>query len=68
MVAADPANASARTNLAIALFRLSFPLARNDPVEAVTVARRSVGLFDREIATGNKSYLVICRPGAAPLC
>ena len=65
MVEADPRNTSARTSLAIALFRLSYPLRDLDPPAAVAAARESLELFDRQLAAGNTSFLVTSRRNRA---
>ena len=65
MVAADPDNASAKFSLAVALFRLSFPLKHSDPAAAVASARESVQLFDEMVAAGKNSFLVTSRRARA---
>ena len=64
-VARDDKDQSARLSLAIALFRLSFPLKHSDPTGAVASARESVRIFDESIAAGRKSYLVLSRRNRA---
>jgi tRNA A-37 threonylcarbamoyl transferase component Bud32 len=65
MAAHDPNNASARFSLAVALFRLSFPLKHSDPAAAVARAQDAVREFDRLIAEGKESYLVRSRRARA---
>ena len=65
MVARDGKDQSARLSLAIALFRLSFPLKHSDPPGAVASARESVRIFDDLIAEGRNSYLVLSRRNRA---
>jgi eukaryotic-like serine/threonine-protein kinase len=65
LAARDPKNASAQLSLAIALFRLSFPLKHSDPAGAIATARESVVLFDRLIADGKNTYLVVSRRARA---
>ena len=65
MVTRDPANASAKFSLAIALFRISFPMRATDPKGAVAAARESVQLFDAQMASGKPSFLVESRRARA---
>jgi hypothetical protein len=60
-VARDPRDASSRFSLAVALFRLSFPLKFKDPAAAVASARESVGLFETMMAEGEHDALVVSR-------
>jgi tetratricopeptide (TPR) repeat protein/predicted Ser/Thr protein kinase len=61
MVEADPNNAAGKFSLAVALFRLSFPLKHFDPAGAVAAAQESIRLFDQRIAAGDRSILVVSR-------
>lgn len=61
----DPNNAVARFSLAVALFRLSFPLKHSDPAGAVASARESVRIFDELIGGGRGSYLFVSRRARA---
>jgi hypothetical protein len=61
MVAKDPNSSSARLSHAIAHYRLSFVLRRLDPPAAVAAAREAVRLFDRDLAEGRTSYLIVSR-------
>ena len=65
MVETDPNNASARLSLAIALFRLSFPLKDIDAKAAVESAKESARIFDELIAAGKNSFLVTSRRARA---
>ena len=65
MVKRDPANASAQFSLAVALYRISFPLKFSDPGAAIRAARESVQSFDEQIAAGKSSFLVISRRARA---
>ena len=65
MVEKDPANASAKFSLAIALFRISFPLKFSAPDAAIRAARESVQLFDLQIAAGKSSFLIVSRRARA---
>ena len=66
-VSKDPHNAAAVHTLAIALYRLSFPLRQRDPKAAVEAARESVGLFDAQIAAGRTGFQVTSRRTRARL-
>ena len=61
IVARDENDHSARFSMAVALFRLSYPMGHVRPAEAVSLARESVSVFDSLIAGGDKSYLVTSR-------
>ena len=67
MVALDPANASAKFSLAIALFRISFPMKSVDPPGAVEAARESVRMFDQQIdaSAGKPNFLLVSRRARA---
>jgi len=61
MLRSDPENTSAQFSRAVALFWLSFSLRESDPQAAVTVARSSVRIFDRMVASGEPTFLVASR-------
>lgn len=46
LVNADSNNASARLSIAIANYKLSYPLGKPDPAEALRVARRAIEILD----------------------
>jgi hypothetical protein len=50
LVAADPNNASARLSMAIAYYRLSYPLGKIDPAEALLYARKALQILDADLA------------------
>ena len=55
---ADPNNASGRLSLAIACYRLSYPLGKINPPEALQFVRKALGIFDAELArTPNERLL-----------
>jgi tRNA A-37 threonylcarbamoyl transferase component Bud32 len=66
MVKSDPNDAAARFSLAVALFRLSFPLKDFDPPGAVAAARESVQMFD-QLASSGRSALIVSRRARALL-
>jgi len=47
---ADPDNASARLSLAIACYKLSYPLGKIDPRESLQLAQRSLTMFDDSLS------------------
>ena len=47
---ADANNASARLSLAIAYYRLSYPLGKTAPAEALAYAHKSLAIFDADLA------------------
>lgn len=65
MVAHDEKDQTARFSMAIALFRLSFPMGKVRPGDAVALARESVQTFDGLISGGNTSFLVVSRRNRA---
>ncbi len=46
---ADSNNASARLSLAIAYYRLSYPLGKTAPAEALVLAHKSLQIFDADL-------------------
>jgi serine/threonine protein kinase len=65
LVDADPHNASARLSLAIACFQLSYPLGKIDPAEALSLAQRSVKIFDDDLARNPNDRLLRSRRARA---
>ncbi len=65
MSARDPNNAAAQFSVAIAQFRISYPLMYSDPLAAVESARTSVRWFDNQIAQGHNSFLIRSRRAKA---
>jgi hypothetical protein len=61
----DPNNASARLSLAIAYYKLSFPLGKTDPAESLRMARRSVQIFDEGLARNPNDRLLRSRRARA---
>ena len=49
LAGADPNNASARLSLAIAYYRLSYPLGKTNPAEALLYVRKSIQIFDGDL-------------------
>jgi len=47
---ADPDNASGRLSLAIAYYRLSYPLGKTNPPEALQFAQKALRIFDADLA------------------
>ena len=62
---ADPNNASARLSLAIACYKLSYPLGKVDPAESLRLARRAVALFDEDLARKPNDRLLRSRRARA---
>jgi eukaryotic-like serine/threonine-protein kinase len=65
LVDADPQNASARLSLGIACYKLSYPLGKTDPGEALSMARRAIKIFDEELARTPKDRLLRSRRAIA---
>lgn len=65
LVNADSNNASARLSIAIANYKLSYPLGKTDPAEALRVARRAIEILDEDLARGPKSRLLRSRRARA---
>jgi tetratricopeptide (TPR) repeat protein len=49
LAGADPNNASARLSLAIAYYRLSYPLGKSDPPESLHFAQKAIEIFDADL-------------------
>jgi tetratricopeptide (TPR) repeat protein len=49
LAAGDSNNASARLSLAIAYYRLSYPLGKTAPAEALVLARKALRIFDSDL-------------------
>ncbi len=62
---ADPSNASARLSLAIAYYRLSYPLGKTAPAEALVVVRKSLQIFDAELVRRPNDRLLRSRRARA---
>jgi eukaryotic-like serine/threonine-protein kinase len=65
LVDADPQNASARLSLGIACYKLSYPLGKTDPGEALKMAQRAVKVFDDDLARTPKDRLLRSRRAMA---
>jgi len=61
LVDADPNNSSARLSLAIAYYKLSYPLGKTDPAEALRMAQRSLQMFDEGLARNPNDRLLRSR-------
>jgi tetratricopeptide (TPR) repeat protein len=62
---ADPHNASARLSLAIAHYKLSYPLGELDPAESLRMAQRSLAIFDEDLAGKPHDFLLRSRRARA---
>jgi tetratricopeptide (TPR) repeat protein len=62
---ADPRNASARLSLAIACYKLSYPLGKIDPAESLVLAQRSLQIFDEGLARTPQDRLLRSRRARA---
>jgi hypothetical protein len=62
---ADPDNASARLSLAIAYYRLSYPLGKTAPPEALHFARQALQVFDVDLARSPNDRLLRSRRARA---
>jgi len=62
---ADPDNASARLSLAIAFYRLSYPLGKTDPRESLRLANRALAIFDESLARSPNDRLLRSRRARA---
>ena len=65
MANADPNNASARLSLAIAYYRLSYPLGKTAPVEALQFAQKALQIFDADLARSPNDRLLRSRRARA---
>jgi serine/threonine protein kinase len=65
LASADPNNASARLSLAIAYYKLSFPLGKTNPREALTMVQRSLQIFDEDLARNPNDRLLRSRRARA---
>ena len=65
LVDGDPDNASARLSLAIAYYKLSYPLGKTDPAESLRMVRRSIEIFDEGLARTPKDRLLRSRRARA---
>jgi eukaryotic-like serine/threonine-protein kinase len=65
LVKADPNNASARLSLGVAYFRTSYPLGKTAPAEALEMARKSLAIFDADLARRPGDRLVRSRRARA---
>jgi eukaryotic-like serine/threonine-protein kinase len=61
----DPDNASARLSLAIAYYRLSFPLGKTAPAEALQYAQKALDIFDRDLVRNPNDRLLRSRRARA---
>ena len=62
---ADPDNASARLSLAIACYKLSYPLGKIDPRESLQLAQRSLTMFDDSLSRAPNDRLLRSRRARA---
>src|SRR6266850_4141012 len=62
---ADPNNASARLSLAIAYYKLSYPLGKMNPPESLIMAQRSVQIFDDDLGRNPNDRLLRSRRARA---
>jgi serine/threonine protein kinase/tetratricopeptide (TPR) repeat protein len=65
LVTADPNNASARLSLAIAYYKLSYPLGKIDPADALRMAQRSLQILDEDLARNPNDRLLRSRRARA---
>jgi eukaryotic-like serine/threonine-protein kinase len=61
----DPNNASARLSLAIAYYRLSYPLGKTAPAEALHFARQALQIFDADLVRSPNDRLLRSRRARA---
>ena len=62
---ADPNNASARLSLAIAYYRLSYPLGKTAPAEALRFAQQALQIFEADLVRRPKDRLLRSRRARA---
>ena len=65
LVNSDPNNFSARLSLAIAYYRLSYPLGKTDPPEALRAVQRSLEIFNEDLARRPNDHLLRSRRARA---
>jgi tetratricopeptide (TPR) repeat protein len=63
--ASDPSNASSCLSLAIACYKLSYPLGKIDPSESFRMAQRALRLFDADLARTPNDRLLRSRRARA---
>lgn len=65
LAAGDSNNASARLSLAIAYYRLSYPLGKTAPAEALVLAHKALQIFDSDLARKPSDRLLRSRRARA---
>jgi tetratricopeptide (TPR) repeat protein len=65
LASTDANNASARLSLAIAYYKLSYPLGKTDPAEALAMAQRSLQIFDEDLGRNPNDRLLRSRRARA---